>query len=70
MPDDDLIALDEALEKLSRLDPPIAELVKLRYFTNLTIPQAAEVLGISPRTAETFIENTPKRGSATSLGAG
>ena len=51
-PDHDLIALDEALEKLNRLDPPIAELVKLRYFAGLTIPQAAEVLGISPRTAD------------------
>ncbi|MFI5454551.1 MAG: ECF-type sigma factor [Isosphaerales bacterium] len=51
-PADDLIALDEALDKLSRLDPPIAELVKLRYFTDLTIPQAAEILGISPRTAD------------------
>jgi RNA polymerase sigma factor (TIGR02999 family) len=50
VPDDDLLALDEALEKLARLDPPIAELVKLRYFADLTIPQAAEVLGISPRT--------------------
>ena len=47
----DLIALDEALDKLSRLDPPIAVLVKLRYFADLTIPQAAEILGISPRTA-------------------
>jgi RNA polymerase sigma factor (TIGR02999 family) len=51
-PADDLIALDEALEKLSRLDPPIAELVKLRYFAEMTIPQAAEILGISPRTAD------------------
>jgi RNA polymerase sigma factor (TIGR02999 family) len=51
-PADELIALDEALEKLSRLDPPIAELVKLRYFVDLTIPQAAEILGISPRTAD------------------
>jgi RNA polymerase sigma factor (TIGR02999 family) len=52
VPDDDLLALDEALDKLSRLDPPIAELVKLRYFADLTIPQAAEILGISPRTAD------------------
>ena len=51
-PADDLIALDEALDKLSRLDPPIAELVKLRYFADLTIPQVAEILGISPRTAD------------------
>jgi RNA polymerase sigma factor (TIGR02999 family) len=52
LPADDLLALDEALDKLTRLDPPIAELVKLRYFAELTIPQAAEVLGISPRTAD------------------
>jgi len=52
VPADDLIALDEALDKLARLDPPIAEPVKLRYFADLTIPQAAEVLGISPRTAD------------------
>jgi RNA polymerase sigma factor (TIGR02999 family) len=52
VPDDNLIALDEALDKLARLDPPIAELVKLRYFADLTIPQAAEILGISPRTAD------------------
>ena len=50
--DDELLALDDAIEKLSRLDPPIAELVKLRYFADLTIPQAAEILGISPRTAD------------------
>jgi RNA polymerase sigma factor (TIGR02999 family) len=47
----DLIALDEALDKLARLDRPIAMLVKLRYFADLTIPQAAEILGISRRTA-------------------
>jgi RNA polymerase sigma factor (TIGR02999 family) len=52
VPAEDLIALDEALEKLTRLDPPIAELVKLRYFADLTIPQSAEILGISPRTAD------------------
>jgi RNA polymerase sigma factor (TIGR02999 family) len=48
---DDLLALDEALGKLADVDPRAAELVKLRYFAGLTIPQAAEVLGISPRTA-------------------
>jgi RNA polymerase sigma factor (TIGR02999 family) len=47
-----VIDLDEALEKLAKLDPPLAELVKLRYFVGMTIPQAAEVLGISPRTAD------------------
>ncbi len=47
-----VIDLDEALEKLAKLDPPVAELVKLRFFAGMTIPQAAEVLGISPRTAD------------------
>jgi RNA polymerase sigma factor (TIGR02999 family) len=49
---DDLIALDEALEKLSKKDKVKADLVKLRYFAGLTIEQAAEVLGISPSTAD------------------
>jgi RNA polymerase sigma factor (TIGR02999 family) len=49
---DDLIALDEALEHLARTDPQTAELVKLRFFAGLTIKQAAEHLGISPRTAD------------------
>ena len=49
---DDLLALDEALGKLADVDARAAELVKLRYFAGLTIPQAAEVLGVSPRTAD------------------
>lgn len=49
---DDLIALDEALTELAATDPAKAELVKLRYFTGLTIEQAAEVLGVSPATAK------------------
>ncbi len=51
-PDDDLLALDEALGLLAQEDPPKAELVKLRYFAGVTIPQAAEILGISVATAE------------------
>jgi RNA polymerase sigma factor (TIGR02999 family) len=50
--DADLLALDEALTHLTTTDPRAAELVKLRYFAGLTIPQAAEVLGVSPRTAD------------------
>ena len=50
--DTDLIALDEALAEFATVDPEAAELVQLRYFTGLTIPQAAEALGISPRTAD------------------
>jgi RNA polymerase sigma factor (TIGR02999 family) len=51
---EDLLALDEALEKLERDDPKVAELVKLRYFVGLSIPQAAEALGVSPRTADAW----------------
>ena len=47
----DLLALDEALENLATEDPRKAELVKLRYFTGLTLPDAAEILGISRGTA-------------------
>ena len=49
---DNLIALDEALEKLSKKDKVKADLVKLRYFAGLTAQQAAEVLGISHSTAD------------------
>jgi RNA polymerase sigma factor (TIGR02999 family) len=51
---DDIIALDEALEKLARKDKMKAELVKLRYFAGLTGEQAAEVLGISHSTADRY----------------
>ena len=50
-PPDDLLALDEALDELARMHPEKAQLVKLRYFGGLTMDQAAEALGISPRTA-------------------
>jgi RNA polymerase sigma factor (TIGR02999 family) len=49
---DDLVALDEALNRFAATDPQKAELVKLRYFTGLTIEQAADTLGISPATAK------------------
>jgi RNA polymerase sigma factor (TIGR02999 family) len=51
-PDFDLLALDEALEKLARQDRRKAELVKLRFFAGLTTEQAAQALGISPSTAD------------------
>ena len=51
---DELIALDEALEKLSTKDKVKADLVKLRYFAGLTCKQAAEVLGISHNTADQY----------------
>jgi RNA polymerase sigma factor (TIGR02999 family) len=49
--DVDLIALDEALEKLASLEPRKAQLVKLRFFAGLSVDQAAEALGISASTA-------------------
>jgi RNA polymerase sigma factor (TIGR02999 family) len=49
---EDLLALDEALARLETADPEAAELVKLRYFSGLTNVQAAELLEVSPRTAE------------------
>ena len=49
---EDLLALDEALTKLADMAPARAELVKLRFFVGMTIPEAAEVLGISHATAE------------------
>ena len=49
---DELLSVDEALERLAEHDSQAAELVKLRYFAGLTIPQAAEILGVSPRKAD------------------
>jgi RNA polymerase sigma factor (TIGR02999 family) len=48
----DLLALDEALGRLAARDGQAAELVKLRFFAGLTSEQAAEVLGISARSAD------------------
>jgi RNA polymerase sigma factor (TIGR02999 family) len=51
-PDDQLLALNEALDRFAALEPQQAELVKLRYFVGLTIQEAADVLGISEATAK------------------
>jgi RNA polymerase sigma factor (TIGR02999 family) len=51
-PDDQLLAIDEALAKLAAVDKAKAELVNLRYFVGLTIEEAARVLGISEATAK------------------
>jgi RNA polymerase sigma factor (TIGR02999 family) len=48
----DLLAVDEALARFEQIDPDKATLVKLRYFAGLTVPQAAEALGIAPSTAD------------------
>jgi RNA polymerase sigma factor (TIGR02999 family) len=52
--DDQLLALDSALASLAERDPVKARLVELRYFAGLTGDQAAQVLGISPKTADRY----------------
>jgi len=49
---EDLLALDEALTRFTAVEPQAARLVQLRYFAGLSIPEAAGVLGVSPRTAD------------------
>jgi RNA polymerase sigma factor (TIGR02999 family) len=53
-PSEDLLALDEALTKLKAKEPVVAKLVDLRYFGGMTIKEAADALGISPRTADLY----------------
>jgi RNA polymerase sigma factor (TIGR02999 family) len=50
----DLVALDEALSRLAETEPAKAELVKLRFFAGLTMPEAAAALDISLATAERY----------------
>jgi RNA polymerase sigma factor (TIGR02999 family) len=50
----DVIALDEALQRLQQQNQPCADLIKLRFFTGLTMEEAAAVLGIAPRTAHRY----------------
>jgi RNA polymerase sigma factor (TIGR02999 family) len=51
-PREDLLALDEALTRLAESDKQAAQLVQLRYFAGLPIPEIADILGIAPRTAD------------------
>lgn len=52
--DEQLLALNDALDKLAIEHKEEAELVKLRYFVGMTNDEAAEVLGVSPRTAKYY----------------
>ena len=51
-PPDELLAVHEALDQLALVDPPAAELVKLRYFVGMTMEESAAALGMAKRTAE------------------
>jgi len=75
VPSDDLLALDEALDRLEQRDPAAAHLIKLRYFAGLTMPQAAKAMRISLRTAErnwtyarTWLHREISKGDTTSSG--
>jgi len=52
--DDQLLAVNEALEKLAFEHPVQADLVKLRYFSGLTNEEVSQVLGISVSTAKNY----------------
>jgi RNA polymerase sigma factor (TIGR02999 family) len=50
-PDDEVLAIDDALEQLASIDPAAANLVRLRFFGGLNMREAAEALGMSVRSA-------------------
>jgi DNA-directed RNA polymerase specialized sigma24 family protein len=50
----DIVALDEALEKLAAEQPACAALVKLRFFAGLTQEESAQALGVTRRTADRY----------------
>ena len=51
MPDEELLALSDALEQFATVDPAAANLVRLRFFAGLSMGEAAEILGVSVRSA-------------------
>jgi len=53
-PKDDILAVNEALDKLAKEDTKLAEVIKLRYFGGLTLDQIAAIMGIGRRTADRY----------------
>ncbi|MHC4207797.1 MAG: sigma-70 family RNA polymerase sigma factor, partial [Planctomycetota bacterium] len=53
-PKDDILAVNEALDKLANEDSKLAEVIKLRYFGGLTLDQIAAIMGIGRRTADRY----------------
>lgn len=51
---EDLVALDDALEQLAKLDPVQCQVVEMRFFSGMTVEETAEVLGISPATVKRY----------------
>ena len=54
-PSEDILAVSEALDRLAAEEPMVADLVKLHYFSGLTLDQAAELRGIGRRTAAKYL---------------
>ena len=52
VPSEELLAVNEALARLAREDPEAAEVVKLRYFVGMTVPEIATALDLAPRTVD------------------
>lgn len=50
----ELLAVNEALDRLAAIDPDRAEVVKLRYFAGLSVAETADAMGISPRTVDNY----------------
>ena len=74
-PSQDVLAVNEALTRFELIDKPAAELVKLRYYAGLTIPQAAEAIGVSATTADRYwayarawLHEEVKKGNSSDLG--
>ena len=51
---EDLLSIDEALTELARVNPSKAELVRLRFYAGMSVPEAARALGVSVATAERY----------------
>jgi RNA polymerase sigma-70 factor, ECF subfamily len=49
---DELLAVDDSLNRLEKIDPRQARVVELRFFGGLSVEEAAEVLGVSPKTVK------------------
>jgi len=54
VPAEDLLSVDEALARLAQMNPSKAELVRLRFYAGMSVPEAAKVLGVSVATAERY----------------